>query len=289
MDITLHNPVMVNEVVDGLDCRPGKAMVDATLGSGGHSLAILGKIGEAGVLIAIDKDERAVTIARERLKDFENVHIYRLDWSELKSVLNLRVDGFLMDLGLASFQVDDSVRGFSYKLRGPLDMRFDQRDGLTAAGLLNSLSEKELTGILQEYGEEPYSKRIARSIAEERRRGTIDTTTHLAQIIRKTVKGNPKKSLVRCFQALRIAVNEELNKLREALDHGISILKPRGRICVISYHSLEDRIVKFAFRELSNSLLNVITRRPIVPSREEVINNSRARSAKLRIAERKNG
>jgi len=288
MEMTIHNPVMVNEVVDGLDCQPGKAIVDATLGSGGHALAILGKLGEAGVLVAIDKDERAVTLARERLRSFQNVHIYRLDWSELNSVLNLRVDGFLMDLGLASFQVDDPSRGFSYKLDGPLDMRFDQRDSLTAAGLVNRLSERELTSILRDYGEEPHSRRIARSITEERRRGRIETTAHLAQVVRKAVKGNPKKSLVRCFQALRIAVNGELSKLREVLDHGIDILRPKGRICVISYHSLEDRIVKSVFRELSNSLLNVLTRRPIVPSREEVIRNSRARSAKLRIAE-KNG
>lgn len=289
MDATFHNSVMIEEVVDGLDCQSGKTIVDATLGSGGHSLAILKRIGATGILIGLDKDEKAIELAKERLKKFKNVRIYRMDWLEMKEILNLKVDGLLMDLGLASFQVEDSSRGFSYKLDGPLDMRFDQRASITAATLVNNLSESELHDLLKRYGEERNSKRIAKLIVRERAKQTIITTSHLTQIIRKAVKGHPIKSLARCYQAFRIAVNEELDRLSEILKYGIEILYPKGRICVITYHSLEDRIVKSTFKELGNSLLRVLTRRPILPSPEEVIRNPRARSAKLRIAEKKNG
>lgn len=289
MGVACHNPVMVEEVVVGLNCQPGKTILDATLGCGGHAIAILKKIGETGMLIGIDKDEKAITLAQERLGSFKNANIYRMDWLEMRNVLNFKVDGFLMDLGLASFQVEDSSRGFSYTLEGPLDMRFDQRTSMTAATLVNNLSEKALSELLRKYGEEPHSRRIARLIVREREKEKISTNIHLAQIVRRTVRGNPKRSLARCFQAFRIAVNEELDRLEEALKYGIEILRPKGRICVITYHSLEDRIVKFAFKALDKSLLNVLTRKPTLPCREEVIRNRRARSAKLRIAEKRNG
>lgn len=287
MELIFHNPVMVKEVVAGLDCKPGKTIVDATLGSGGHAIEILKKIGETGKFIGIDKDEKAIELAKKRLKGFKNIEIYRMDWSEMKKFLNFKVDGFLIDLGLASFQVEDPSRGFSYKLDGPLDMRFDQRTSVTAATLVNNLSARELNSLLREYGEERNSKRIAKLILAEREKREINTTSELAEIIRKAVKGNPKKSLARCFQAFRMAVNQELDKLRETLRYGIDILKPKGRICVITYHSVEDRIVKFTFRELNNSALNLLTKKPILPSREEILKNRRARSAKLRIAEKR--
>ncbi len=289
MGVIVHSPVMVKEVVDGLDCRLGMTIVDATLGCGGHATAILKKIGKTGTLMGIDKDEKAIALAQERLKGFKNAIIHRMDWSEMKNILDLKADGFLMDLGLASFQVEDSSRGFSYKLNGPLDMRFDRRTSVTAAALVNGLSEKELNDLLRKYGEERISKRIVRLIARERQIKKITTTGHLSQIIRRVVKGNPRKSLARCFQALRIAVNEELQKLKETLRYAIEILTPGGRICVITYHSLEDRIVKFAFKEADSSMLNVLTRKPILPSREEIVRNPRSRSAKLRVAEKKHG
>jgi len=287
MGVACHNPVMVEEVVVGLDCQPGKTIVDATLGCGGHAIAILEKIGGTGTLIGVDKDEKAITLAQKRLKGFKNASIYRMDWLEMKGVLPADADGFLMDLGLASFQVEDPSRGFSYKLKGPLDMRFDQHASTTAETLVNNLPETRLNQLLREYGEESNSKRIARFIVKEREEEKIITNTRLAQIIRRAARGNPTKSLARCFQALRIAVNEELDRLEEALKLGIHILKPKGRICVITYHSLEDRIVKFSFKERYASLLNVLTRKPILPSHEEVMRNRRARSAKLRIAEKK--
>jgi 16S rRNA (cytosine1402-N4)-methyltransferase len=287
MGVAGHNPVMVEEVVAGLDCRPGKTIVDATLGCGGHATAILEKIGGTGTLIGIDKDEKAITLAQEKLEGFKNARVHRMDWSEMKGVLPLNIDGFLMDLGLASFQVEDPSRGFSYKLKGPLDMRFDQRISTTAQTLVNNLPEARLDQLLKKYGEEPNAKRIARSIMRERQKEKIVASTHLAQIIRRAVRGNPTRSLVRCFQALRIAVNEELDRLEEALKLGIHVLKPKGRICVITYHSLEDRIVKFSLKERHASLVRVLTRKPILPSYEEVAKNRRARSAKLRIAEKK--
>ncbi len=280
---------MVDEVVDGLDCQPGKTIIDATLGCGGHATAILKRIRGTGILVGIDKDEKTIAIAQQRLAKFKNTSIYRMDWLEMKNILNFKVDGFLMDIGLASCQVEDPSRGFSYKLPGPLDMRFDQRTTVTAASLVNNLSERELGDLLIKHGEERNYRRIAKLIIKERRKRQINTTTDLAQIVRNAARGNPRKSLARCFQSFRIAVNEELEKLRETLKYGIEILKPKGRICVITYHSLEDRIVKFGFKELDGSMLNVLTRKPISPSKEEVMGNPRARSAKLRIAEKKNG
>jgi 16S rRNA (cytosine1402-N4)-methyltransferase len=288
MDAAVHDPVLVEEVVDCLDCRPGKRIVDATLGGGGHAVAILDKVGGEGVLVGIDKDDRAIHLARKRLAGSTNAIIYRMDWLELDALLNLKVDGFLMDLGLASFQVDDPSRGFSFSSNGPLDMRFDRRSELTASILANSLSEQELTELMKGYGEERYSARIARAIVSERAKEEITTTLRLSEIIRTVVRGNPRKALARCFQAFRIAVNDEIRRLREALTYAAEVLWPGGRICVVTYHSLEDRIVKLAFRN-SASGLRALTRRPIVPSAEEISSNPRARSAKLRVAERKDG
>ncbi|KPJ49794.1 hypothetical protein AMJ40_04720 [candidate division TA06 bacterium DG_26] len=289
MHVDFHTPVMVEEVLAGLDCQPGDTVVDATLGSGGHALAILNRIGQSGLLIGIDKDENAIALASKRLHAFKNVTIHRMDWRGMEGSLNVKADGFLMDVGLASFQIEDASRGFSYALDGPLDMRFDQQSPITAVALVNDLSERELGDILRSYGEEKYAKRIARDIIRERARQPIERTSHLARIVRGAVRGNPKKSLARCFQAFRIAVNGELDALRTAVEYGIQILRPKGRICTITYHSLEDRIVKTLFREADNSILNVLTRKPLTPSRHEVMENPKARSAKLRTAEKKDG
>jgi len=271
---------MVDEVVSFL--RGRGTVVDATVGAGGHAEALL----EAGVrhVIGIDRDPEAAVLAARRLARFgPRFHVVRARFSELP--VGNRVDGVLYDLGVSSMQLERAARGFGYRLPGPLDMRMDG-SGPTAADLVNELPEEELAGIISRYGEEPRAGRIARAIVRARARAPIMTTDQLARVVAGAVgrrRGGPHPAR-RTFQALRIAVNRELEELAASLPRAVDLLAPGGRVVVISYHSLEDRIVKRAFRD--DPRLEVLTRKPVRPRLEEVRANPRARSAKLRAAER---
>ena len=299
-----HIPVMVNEVISLLGCSPHQLYVDATLGGGGHSLEILRRTGPDGQVIGIEWDEEAIAKAEEVLSPFDwRVKIFRENFVRLPDLLREMeiesVDGILFDLGLSSIQLDEPGRGFSFRGGGPLDMRMDRRSEVTAADLVNRLSPKELEKTLWDYGEERWAKRIAEAIAEERSRGPIETTEALRKMIYRTIPRRFQSKRIdpatRTFQALRIRVNRELENLREALTQGWPLVKKGGRICVISFHSLEDRIVKETFRRLERGeagdpnpkrVMKIITRKPIIPSEEEQRENPRSRSAKLRCAER---
>lgn len=292
-----------------LDPKPGEIFVDGTLGGAGHSLEIAKRIQPGGVLIGIDQDVNALKAARERLKDFGgSVVTVHDNFRNLKSIVRDRgfqeVDGILLDIGVSSHQLDEDERGFSYMHDGPLDMRMDRTSEYTAEDLVNEEPEQEIARIIREYGEEKWAARIAKYIAEERKKYRIDSTLKLVEIIKKAIPaaarregGHPAK---RTFQALRIAVNDELEALKSALQDGVKILRPGGRIAVITFHSLEDRIVKTVFNDMEKPctcpprlpvcvcgkepLLKVITRKPITASEEELQKNSRAKSAKLRAA-----
>ncbi len=299
-----HIPVLLEEAIYYLNPHSKGIYADCTLGGGGHSERILNLIQPEGRLIGIDWDEKALELARERLARYApQVILARGNFADIVDILGelkiAEVDGILLDLGLSSLQLDDEERGFSFRFESPLDMRQDMRKKLTAMDLVNELSHRELSRIISEYGEERWAKRIAKFIVEERARSPIRTTSQLVEVIKKAVPfgARPKKIHVatRTFQALRIAVNEELNSLQKGLEGGISLLKRGGRICVISYHSLEDRIVKTIFREASlrssfnesfNPKLKILTKKPTTPSSEEIERNRRSRSAKLRAAER---
>ncbi len=299
-----HIPVMVNEVISLLRCGPHQIYVDATLGGGGHSLEILRRTDPDGQVIGIDWDEEALVKAKEILSPFEGrVKIFRENFVRLPDLLKEAntesVDGILFDLGLSSIQLGGQERGFSFRGEGVLDMRMDRRSGTTAADLVNHLSVEELDAMLREYGEERWAKRIAKSIAEERSQGPIETTEALRKIIYRTIprrfQSRRLDPATRTFQALRIRVNRELENLREALESGWPFLKKGGRMCVIAFHSLEDRIVKETFRRLERGeagdpnprkVMKIITRKPVTPSEEEQRENPRSRSAKLRCAER---
>jgi len=299
-----HIPVLVNEVISLLECGPHQVYVDATLGGGGHSLEILKRTHPDGRVIGMEWDEEAIAEAEEVLSPFdERMKIFRENFVRLPVLLKEMkigsVDGILFDLGLSSIQLGEPKRGFSFRGEGPLDMRMDRRLETTAADLVNGLSVKELEETVREYGEERWAKRIAEAIAEERSQGPIETTEALRKVIYRTI---PKRfqsrridPATRTFQALRIRVNRELENLKEALAGGWPLLRKGGRMCVISFHSLEDRIVKQTFRRLEKgeagdpspkAVMKVITRKPIVPSEEEQRDNPRSRSAKLRCAER---
>ena len=295
-----HVSVLLNETVDGLNVKPDGVYVDATLGGGGHAYEVCRRLGSKGRFIGIDQDADAIKAAGERLKGFgEKVTIIRSNYRDMKPQLqNIgvdKVDGIVIDLGVSSYQLDTAERGFSYRVDAPLDMRMDQRQKMTARDIVNEYSE-----------EDKFAKNIAKHIVEERRKNPIETTGQLNEIIshaipmkfRKT-SGHPSK---RTFQAIRIELNHELDVLRESLDDMIEMLNPGGRICIITFHSLEDRIVKSAFRKNENpctcpshfpvcvcgkiSKGKVITRKPILPSEAETESNSRSKSAKLRIFER---
>jgi 16S rRNA (cytosine1402-N4)-methyltransferase len=299
-----HIPVLVNEIISLLGCGPHQVYVDATLGAGGHSLEILKRTHPDGRVIGMEWDDEAIAQAEEVLSPFgERVKIFRENFVRLPALLDEMkiesLDGILFDLGLSSIQLGEPKRGFSFRGEGPLDMRMDRRLETTAADLVNELSVKELEETVREYGEERWAKRIAEAIAEERSQGPIETTEALRKVIYRTI---PKRFQSRridpatlTFQALRIRVNRELENLKEALAGGWPLLRKGGRMCVISFHSLEDRIVKQTFRRLekgeagdpsSKGVMKVITRKPIVPSEEEQRDNPRSRSAKLRCAER---
>lgn len=298
-----------------MELSPGKIIVDATIGLGGHAEAILEKIAPGGKLVGIDKDIEALKIADAKLKRFEGSYLlFHSDFKDLKAIFEkanvekadgllrqgfeglstealAKVDGFLFDLGVSSLQLDKAERGFSIRYDAPLDMRMNKDDEVTASYLVNKLSEAELDWILKNYGEERFYRRIAKAIVEERRKGVIETTGRLVDIILRAVPYKGKHGRIhpatRTFQALRIAVNKELDALKLALSDAVSLLRPSGLMCVISYHSLEDRIVKEKFKEAkSKGVLEIISKKPITPGEKEIKDNPRSRSAKLRIARR---
>lgn len=288
-----HLPVMVGEVVDRLVVDGNGCYVDATLGGGGHAAAILDRLLESGRLIGMDKDLDAVAEARRRFQGIEKAFtIVHSDFSHIDALLDqlgiYKLHGILFDIGLSSFQVDTDRRGFSYRRDGPLDMRIDQSLGKTAADLLNTMSSEELASIFYHYGEERASRRIASAVVARRRIQPLTTTEELSRVIAGSAGGRYyHKAASRVFQALRIAVNDELDVLREALPKAISRLAPGGRIVVISYHSLEDRIVKQTFQlHSSENILSIIDRKPVRPSTGETDVNPRCRSAKLRTAQK---
>ncbi len=289
-----HEPVLLVEAVGGLAPRPGGLYVDGNVGFGGHAAAILDASAPDGRLIGFDWDAAAIDRARQRLAPFEGrVELVHDNFTALGRYLEERgvaaVDGILLDLGVSSFQLDASGRGFSFLRDEPLDMRMDQRRQLTAADLVNTLPERELADILYYYGEERQARRIAARIVAHRLRARIGTTAELAAIVARAVprRFHPRRIHVatRTFQALRIAVNGELDNLRAMLDSAWRYLRPGGRFCVISFHSLEDRLVKAAFA--GQPALDVLTRRPVTPAAAERQRNPRSRSARLRIAVRR--
>jgi 16S rRNA (cytosine1402-N4)-methyltransferase len=294
--VSRHIPVMVEEVMDLLRCGPGRTYVDATLGGGGHAEEILKRTGPDGILIGMEWDQEAIDEAGKRLKSYgSRARIFRENFIHLPEILKTMeiegVDGILLDLGLSSLQLEREERGFSFKGEGPLDMRMDDRRDCTAADLVNGLPLEELEGILFEYGEERWSRRIAKAIVSEREKEPIQTTQALRKIVHRAIPGRFRSYRIdpatRTFQALRIKVNEELENLKEILGSAWKVLKKEGRMCIISFHSLEDRMVKEAFRRGDReSMLRILTKKPLTPSEEEQEQNPRSRSAKLRCAER---
>jgi len=295
-----HKPVMLNEVISFIKPGKGDIIVDATIGAGGHSCEILKMIEPDGLLIGIDKDAEILKIAGRYLsKISDSYKLYQADYVDLDYILNKleisKVQGILLDLGVSSLQLDSMERGFSFIKEGPLDMRMDRSQGKTAEDLLKRLSEKEMADIFWRYGEEGRSRRIAKAIIQERKRGAeIKTTTQLAKIVERalyTPKKYQKKRKIhpatRVFQALRIAVNDELKSLEHFLNNVCEFLASGSRIVVVSFHSLEDRLVKSAFRMGQDaSSLEILTKKPLSPLDSEIRENVRARSAKLRAAER---
>ena len=291
-----HSPVMVKEVLSWLLPRTASSICDGTVGNGGHAEALLNEM--EGTLIGIDRDEEALAVCRRHLSRYgERVVLIKGLFVDLPLHLNQagfqRTDGVLLDLGVSSRQLDDPKRGFSFQSDGPLDMRMDQSSGRTAADLVNSLPESELADLIYQYGEERFSRRIARAIVQARLDHLFRTTRELVAVITDAVPAAYRNGRIHCatrtFQALRIAVNREIETLEVALRGMVGILRPGGRIAVISFHSLEDRIVKHTFRALStgdDARLKVLTKKPQLPTDEERRSNSRARSAKLRVAER---
>jgi 16S rRNA (cytosine1402-N4)-methyltransferase len=299
----LHRPVMLRETLDLLDLAPGKTIVDATMGLGGHSEAILIAFEDIR-LIGIDQDTEAIAYAAKRLEKFgERVNIVHSNFSEIRKVVPSPVDGVLADLGVSSLQFDSADRGFSFRFDAPLDMRMDPGSGdETAAGLLDSLSETEIANVIYEYGEERASRRIARWIVEKREKGTpISTTKELADLVARAVKKGGKDKIhpaTRTFQALRIAVNRELEILERFINDSVDLLKTNGRLAIITFHSLEDRIVKQTFQKLAGRCfcppripqcvcgaqkrVEIVTRKPVIPDEIEMQENPRSRSAKLR-------
>lgn len=285
----VHRPVLLDEVVSWLVPREGAVFVDGTVGAGGHAAALASRVGSTGRIIGLDRDPEMLALAASTTRDAP-VTLIKSPYSELDRVLDDLgidgVDGVLLDLGLSSDQLGWAHRGFSFSADGPLDMRFDPNAEETAADLVNTLDAEELADLFFHYGEERHSRRVARRIVEARRVEPINTTGRLAEIVRKSIPGKwgPIDPATRVFQALRIRVNDELEHLETALENLADWLRPGGRAAIISFHSLEDRLVKVAFRD--DPRLIVLTRKPVVATAEEVAANPRARSAKLRVAER---
>ena len=293
-----HEPVLVDEILFWLQCKPGGVYVDCTLGYAGLATRILDRTAPDGILVGIDRDAAALAESRARLHDvMARVHLKHGNFSELKTMVAetglLRVDGVIFDLGVSSPQLDRPERGFSFREDGPLDMRMDQREGRTAADLIRDLPETELADVIYQLGEERYSRRIARAIVQARMQGAIKTTRELAAVVERAVPASYRHGRIHCatrtFQALRIAVNRELDVLEPALRDAVDILSPGGRVCAVSFHSLEDRIVKHTFRALANgpeASVRVLTKKPVIASEVERDHNPRSRSAKLRVVER---
>ena len=305
-----HIPVLLRETIEGLNIKPCGTYVDGTLGGGGHSYCILEKLNDQGRLIGIDQDGAAVAAAGERLERFTNVTIVRNNYCNIRQVLAdldiKEVDGILLDLGVSSHQLDTPERGFSYMNDAPLDMRMDDRSEMTAADIVNNYSQSELARVLRVYGEEKFAANIAKHITAAREGGPIKTTGELVEIIKASIPQKIRKTMghpaKQTFQALRIELNRELNVLTDTLDTMIDLLAPGGRIAVITFHSLEDRIVKNIFKNAQDPCIcppnlpvcacgrvsrgRIITRKPIVPSEEEMRSNPRSKSSKLRIFEK---
>lgn len=307
----IHTTVLLKESIENLNIKPDGIYVDCTVGGAGHSLEIASRLSAKGHLVGIDQDDFALEAAKERLAPYqEKVTLIRENFRNLKKALYYggfeEIDGFLFDLGFSSPQVDDDERGFSYQADAPLDMRMDRRQKLTAQFIVNNWDEGEIAKVIRDYGEEKWANRIAQFIVRERSRKPIETTGELVEVIKAAIPAAARRSgphpAKRTFQALRIAVNDELNLLKDALQDAIELLQPGGRICVISFHSLEDRIVKHLFRDLAaecicpkdlpvctcgvKPVVKVITRKAITPNEEELELNPRARSASLRVAEK---
>ncbi len=294
----LHIPVMLREVIDYLDLAPGKIIVDATIGTGGHSLEILKKITPGGRLIGLDRDENSLAVCRQRLSEFngsyELVHANFVDLDQVLEKLGITgIDGIVFDLGISTYQLKDIERGFSFQEEGPLDMRMDKSSYITAYDLLNNLDEREISSILWNLGQERWHNRIARLLVQERRAEPISTTRQLADLVMRAIPYRYRKSYyrihpaTRTFQAVRIAVNRELEILESAVKKAVAILKKKAKICVISFHSLEDRAIKHTFRALkAEGLIEIITAKPMTPVDSEVAANPSSRSSKFRVAER---
>ncbi len=304
-----HKPVLLNECIEGLNIKPNGIYVDGTLGGAGHSIEIIKKLSNEGLLIGIDRDEEALKASKERLSKYQNVIYVHDNHDNIKSILQElkidKVDGILLDLGVSSYQLDEKNRGFSYLGENELDMRMDKNQDLTAKVVVNQYTEKELANIIYEYGEERFSRQIAKNICQYRKQKTINTTKELVEIIENSIpksKQNDGHPAKRTFQAIRIEVNNELKPLYDTVMDSIECLKPEGRLCIITFHSLEDRIVKNAYLEAkgkctcpsdlpycvcgAKSLGKIITRKPIIASEQEQEENSRSKSAKLRIFEK---
>lgn len=308
-----HYSVLRNETIENLNIKPDGIYVDGTLGGGGHAYQVASRLSEKGRLIGIDQDADAIAAAGERLREFgDKITIIRSNYANMKEELHRigveKVDGIVLDLGVSSFQLDTPERGFTYRdENAPLDMRMDDRQSLTAKDIVNGYSEMDLYRIIRDYGEDKFAKNIAKHIVQERAKKPIETTGELTEIIRASIPmkvqmtgGHPAK---RTFQAIRIELNKELEVLQDNLDDMIDLLNPGGRICIITFHSLEDRIVKSNFKRNENpctcpsdfpvcvcgkvSKGKVITRKPILPSEKELEENSRSKSAKLRVFERR--
>lgn len=306
-----HYSVMLQETVDELCVRPGGVYVDGTLGGGGHAYEVCRRLKGSGHFYGIDQDEAAVRAAGERLSEFGSlVTIIRSNYCRMKAELNAlgveSADGILLDLGVSSYQLDEAERGFTYRENVPLDMRMDQRQVKTARDIVNGYSETELYRMIRDYGEDRFAKNIAKHIVQAREKRPIETTGELVDIIKAAIpmkirmqKGHPAKQT---FQAIRIELNQELEVLEDSLDELIGFLNPGGRLCIITFHSLEDRIVKNAFRRNENPCIcpghfpvcvcgkvskgRVVTKKPMIPTDEELEKNSRSKSAKLRVFER---
>lgn len=308
-----HKSVLLEETIKQLNIKPNGIYVDGTLGGAGHAYSVCEQLSDKGRFIGIDQDEAAINVGRERLAPFEpKVTIVRSNYVDMPSVLHglgiEQVDGILLDLGVSSYQLDNVERGFTYREEdAPLDMRMDQRQSLTAKEIVNTYSEQELYRIIRDYGEDRFAKNIAKHIVRYRQKESIKTAGQLNEIIKAAIPakvratgGHPAK---RTYQAIRIELNQELEVLKESLDHMIDLLSDEGRLCVITFHSLEDRIVKSVFKRNENPCIcpsgfpvcmcgkiakgRVVTRKPIIPTEEEMEENKRSKSSKLRVFERK--
>lgn len=293
-----HIPVMLGETIEYLNLAKGRVIVDATVGTGGHASVILEHITPGGKLIAIDRDQESLFIANSRLQAFGDsckfVHANFMDIENVLANLGIKkVDGIIFDLGISTFQLENPDRGFSFQTEGPLDMRLDRDSYISAYDLVNNLNEEELSGLLWNFGQERWHNRIARFLVQEREKHPISTTKDLSNIVIKAIPYKHRHYRIhpatRTFQAVRIAVNRELAALEVTLDKAIGLLNKNGRICVVSFHSLEDRIVKFCFRRAcASGLIKIITPKPLTPQFAEVKMNPASRSAKFRVAERAN-